>query len=144
MMNLEESLQTQQTLITKRVDTKELRARLSAGARMLWAADEAPMEASLVFSRDGHGKVEVTPIGRGITVGRSTKCAICLEHQGDLSRKHFSVRPEDGDWVVEDLGSRNGTTLEGMEKPLTAKHLLRDGDFVFAADLMFLFINPKD
>ena len=45
----------------------------------------------------------------GLTVGRGSDCAIALEECADLSRRHFSVRPESGAWLLEDLGSRNGT-----------------------------------
>ena len=142
-MNPLRILLAEQTMVRKQVDTKELRAQLSAGARMLWAVEVVPMGPSLVFTRERDGKVEVAPIGEGITVGRSKKCQLCLEHSGDLSRIHFQVRPEGGDWVVEDLGSVNGTMVESMENPVM-KHTLHDGDFVFAAEQMFLFINPVE
>jgi hypothetical protein len=44
---------------------------------------------------------------------------------------------------MEDLGSVNGTTVEGLEAPVM-KHTLRHGDLVFAAEQMFLFMNPRD
>ncbi len=142
-MNLLRVNPAQQTFVRTQVDTKELRAQLSAAARMLWAVEQVPMEPSLIFTRERRGKVEVAPIGEGITVGRSKKCSVCLENSGDVSRIHFLVRPENGNWVVEDLGSVNGTMLENSEDPVT-KHTLRDGDFVFAAEQMFLFINPVE
>jgi hypothetical protein len=142
-MNLLRVIDTQQTIVRKHVDTKESRAKLSAEARMFWTAEKAPMEASLIYTRERSGKIEVTPIREGITVGRSRKCAVCLEHSADLSRIHFLVRPENGNWVMEDLGSVNGTSVEGLEVPVM-KHTLRDGDLVFAGEQMFLFMNPRD
>lgn len=49
-----------------------------------------------------------------ITVGRSTECEIVVP-DGRLSRRHFRVAQDDlGVWLLEDLGSRLGTTLNGV------------------------------
>ncbi|HBP23766.1 MAG TPA: hypothetical protein DEA08_39065 [Planctomycetes bacterium] len=64
--------------------------------------------------------------------GRLASCGLTLEGEGQASRKHFQVVPRAGRWVAEDLGSRNGTFLNGEKlsqpSPLSHGDLLRVGD----------------
>jgi len=56
----------------------------------------------------------VFPPGRGLrfTIGRNRECDLCLADLS-VSRRHAQlVRREDG-WLLSDLGSRNGTRLNG-------------------------------
>jgi pSer/pThr/pTyr-binding forkhead associated (FHA) protein len=49
----------------------------------------------------------------GATIGRSRQCDIVLEDP-NVSRRHAEVRPgEAGSWVLADLGSTNGSSLNG-------------------------------
>jgi len=71
--------------------------------------------------------------------GRSPKCEICLP-DARISRRHFAVLNQDGQWCVIDLGSRHGTFLNGMQiephKPIPTDDgdLIRAGPFVFRLD----------
>ncbi|MGE0711825.1 MAG: FHA domain-containing protein [Planctomycetota bacterium] len=58
--------------------------------------------------------------------GRLQSCGLTLEGEGQSSRKHFQVVPQGSRYRVEDLGSRNGTLLNGerIKDPV----LLRHGD----------------
>lgn len=46
------------------------------------------------------------------TIGRDAACEICLAHEM-VSRRHARVFMRNGRWHVQDLGSRNGTRLNG-------------------------------
>ena len=48
----------------------------------------------------------------GATIGRSRQCDITLDDP-NISREHAEVRPSNGAWFVRDLGSTNGTALNG-------------------------------
>jgi hypothetical protein len=48
----------------------------------------------------------------GVTLGRSRDCDIVLQDP-NVSRKHAEVRPRGGSWVLADLGSTNGSRLNG-------------------------------
>lgn len=62
------------------------------------------------------------------TAGRQSDNSIVLE-EGHVSRHHAKFeRHVDGSWWVEDLGSANGTFLNG--KPLKEPHRLEAGDVV--------------
>ena len=62
-----------------------------------------------------------------LTIGRGGGCGIVLDDTF-VSQVHARVFRRDGDVYVEDLGSRNGTTLNG--KPLSSAQPLRRGDRV--------------
>lgn len=57
-----------------------------------------------------------------------------------VSRRHAIIRYHNGSFIIQDLGSRNGTWLNGHRLPVKAKHLLRPGDRVsFGKGLHFVF-----
>jgi len=58
------------------------------------------------------------------SVGRSSKCTICISDK-QISRQHFEVLLEGGAAVVRDLGSRNGTFVNGVKRDVSP---LADGD----------------
>jgi serine phosphatase RsbU (regulator of sigma subunit) len=50
--------------------------------------------------------------GESVVVGRSSDCDLVLADRF-LSRRHTRIFKSDDSWMVEDLGSRNGTLLNG-------------------------------
>jgi hypothetical protein len=61
-----------------------------------------------------------------VTLGRLPECDLALADSG-VSRRHAVVQPAlDGTWVVVDLGSTNGTKVNGVR--IAGEHTLRDGD----------------
>jgi len=48
--------------------------------------------------------------------------------EGGVSRRHCKIYEEDGDYFVEDLGSANGTFLDGERLTPYLPHVLEDGD----------------
>lgn len=52
-------------------------------------------------------------LGDSISIGRSADCDICLDGVRGVSRKHAQVMILDGRVRVRDLGSQNGTLVEG-------------------------------
>ncbi len=62
----------------------------------------------------------------GLVIGRVAGCDIVID-DGKASRKHARLHVADGVVEVEDLGSSNGTLLNG--KPVQ-RRMLRDGDAI--------------
>jgi hypothetical protein len=48
----------------------------------------------------------------GATIGRSRKCDVVID-DANVSRQHAEIRPRGGAWVLTDLGSTNGSCLNG-------------------------------
>ena len=73
--------------------------------------------ARLLFrdSQGREGTVELSP-AETVYVGRGLECAIRTD-DGMVSRRHSQIRMEGGRFVVEDLGSANGTRLR--DQPLS-------------------------
>jgi hypothetical protein len=66
------------------------------------------------------------------TIGRSPACALTLDHD-TVSRRHAELRRTDDGWEVRDLGSLNGTRVNGwrvMSAPVREGDELRLGDLV--------------
>lgn len=65
-------------------------------------------------------------LGGECVVGRHPAADFVLDDKL-ASRRHFRVYPFQGSWVVEDLGSTNGTTVNGQRIQRVG---LRDGDLI--------------
>lgn len=59
-----------------------------------------------------------------VSIGRSNECTIVLADP-NVSRHHAEVRPAVDGYVIADLGSTNGTKVNGAR---VSEHLLSDGD----------------
>jgi predicted component of type VI protein secretion system len=73
-------------------------------------------------------------------LGRHTGCDLFLGHPM-VSRRHCALSLRDGRVWVEDLGSRNGTRLNGQ--PLATPRPLEDGDQLEVAHLPFRVRFPR-
>jgi len=51
---------------------------------------------------------------KGLTLGRGTNCDVMLDH-ASVSRQHARISQDPfGRWIVEDLGSHNGISIDGQ------------------------------
>lgn len=67
------------------------------------------------------------PIGSApLTIGRSADSTVSITSDGSLSRSHAQVYAQGDAIYVADLGSSNGTKVNG--EPVGAPTPLRDGD----------------
>ena len=85
--------------------------------------------------QDTHGRIEIRHpsqrqrivdlSGRTLLIGRDPSCGIWLA-DSEVSRRHAQIqRAEGGGWVLQDLGSRNGTLVSGVS---ITQALLTAGD----------------
>ncbi len=91
--------------------------------------------------RNADGKAITIPFDRDrITLGRSRASDLCYPDEAGLSRQHLALTRVNGEWHVEDLGSKNGTLLNGdrLEKRMP----FRVGDRVSAGHLTIEYAAP--
>jgi len=100
-------------------DRTEMRAPLQ------YPDQEAPQHASLlIISGPSVGKMFALD-SKPKVIGREEDCDICIPG-GDVSREHVRVEMgANGQVVVTDLGSTNGTYVDGIR---VDSHSLRDGE----------------
>jgi sigma-54 dependent transcriptional regulator, acetoin dehydrogenase operon transcriptional activator AcoR len=92
-----------------------------AGLVLLYAPNFEQLSPAYVF---------VSP---ELTIGRDPSNLICVPEQA-VSREHARIYAKDTRWMLQDLGSRNGTMVDGAyvtEVELEPNHEIRVGDAMF-------------
>ena len=81
--------------------------------------------------------------GNTVTIGRDIANDIVI-NDPEVSRKHAKLVPQTGGSLLEDLGSTNGTYVNGQR--LMGPHLLRPGELiVFGENVSLIFdVSPTD
>lgn len=86
---------------------------------------------------------ELIPLeGLRMTLGKASTNAVSLEHDETVSRLHAVLENLGFAWSIRDLGSRNGTYLNGER--ITAERVLRSGDEVRVGKTRLLFWEVRD
>ena len=105
----------------------------SAGPAIMTATSAPPITAAPAY-RGEPRLVGLEGAVAGVTldltepfsIGRDAENALALTQDATVSRRHASVEPENGGWMVRDNGSSNGTYVNGVR--LTGAQPLRPGD----------------
>jgi hypothetical protein len=97
-------------------------------------------ETAMLILREGKGAGARWVIDRdNMIIGREEKCDIVLPSR-QVSRNHARIRHSGGRHTLEDLGSKNGTFVNGQE--LTEPYALQDGDEIqVALSFKLLFVD---
>lgn len=86
------------------------------------------------------GKSKVIELGqRELTIGRSPECPIQLRRTM-VSRRHAQVTFRNEEYHLEDLGSTNGTYVNGIK---IVKCILRNNDQIDIGGVKMLFTEEK-
>ena len=92
----------------------------------------------LLVAQDGPLKGQRWQLSSTIVLGREPTCDVVIADR-QISRYHARLTPTPEGMIFEDLGSKNGTHLNGT--PLSAPVVLQDGDILsiaMAQQFMFL------
>ena len=89
-----------------------------------------------IFSPDGRNQT-IELRGDKMSLGRSGAADLCFADDAGLSRQHLSIERDGEGWAIRDLGSKNGTMLNGVR--LTSRTLLQPGDRIMAGHLILVY-----
>ena len=99
--------------------------------------------ARLILRSDAGEVLDEYPLEKLETsIGRAMTSDIPLLRDKLTSRRHATVRYENGDYVLRDEGSVNGTFVNGQQLAELTPHVLQDGDRVGIGEHVFLFRAP--
>lgn len=82
----------------------------------------------------------VLPTDVSARLGRSDEVDCPINHRS-VSREHAEIRPEGETFVIEDLGSANGVTINGRT---TKRAELRSGDIIELGQVVFRFVGAGE
>lgn len=97
--------------------------------------------ATLLIQQPDGSTHEVPLETEHTVIGRAESCAIVLAGQL-ISRQHARIQRIDRTYYLEDLGSHNGTTLNGQ--PLVGAQALQDGDCIELGGMRRIFFVDGD
>lgn len=103
-------------------------------------AAPAASGSSLVCTVGPAKDQEYPLVGDEMVIGRSPEATISVADTS-MSRRHATLRKTDDGWAVLDLGSGNGTTLNGAE--IFDETQLANNDVLGMGDSEFTFVNTS-
>jgi phosphoserine phosphatase RsbU/P len=93
-------------------------AELLSREALRFPSPDNPLPGSTLHDlviRETDGKTTKVPLDRDrLTLGRSSASELCYADDAGLSRQHMALTRINGQWHVEDLGSKNGTLVNGQ------------------------------
>ena len=99
-----------------------------------------PLHAGLIVQRDGRIDRVVPWDGDVLTVGRSSECDLVLA-QDEVSRRHARLVRSGDRYEVHDLGSVNGTLVNGRR---AERHVLEVGDVIAIEGFQLTFVLDRE
>ena len=94
------------------------------------------MKELQILSADGNSRLVVLE-GERLSLGRSTAAELCYPDDNGLSRQHLAIERDGDGWALRDLGSKNGTMLNGAK--ITERTPLKSGDRITAGHLIMVY-----
>jgi len=101
--------------------------------------------ATLILKKSPNGtaqREEIQLDGNQIILGRSPDDAQIIIPSQAVSRMHAQITVNAGNFYIEDLKSRNGTTVNN--KPVTSPTQLRNEDKIKICDFLFVFADETN
>jgi sigma-B regulation protein RsbU (phosphoserine phosphatase) len=89
------------------------------------------------------GKTQTIPLSKSRwSMGRSSENELSCPEDTGLSRQHLVLERDGEEWVLSDLGSKNGTFLNGVR--IQVRQQLRPGDRITASHLLLIFGSSRE
>lgn len=98
-----------------------------------------PRALALLLIRNGRYAGKPLTLNYGVTkIGRNGQRNDHPIDDGAVSEEHLSIRHRDGEFVLTDLDSINGTKVNGKD---VARHTLEDKDVIRIGDTELVFLR---
>ena len=94
------------------------------------------MKQLQIFSPDGQNRFVPLAADR-LALGRSSTAELSFPDDNGLSRRHLVIERDGDGWAILDLGSKNGTIVNGVK--LTERATLKPGDRITAGHLVIVY-----
>ena len=105
----------------------------------LGSADAERPSLRIMNGEDEGRRFELSDDAAEVVIGRSPDCEITLDDH-NTSRRHCLVKRSWHGFTAQDLGSRNGVLVNGLE--IEGARMLRDGDELQIGGVKLAFIDP--
>ena len=99
------------------------------------------MDEKLIFQTESQQGKEVLLSGEELTFGRDPECTVVIDDI-QISRHHLRIYRDKQNWLVEDLKSTNGSSLNG--KALKRAQKLKNGDLLTMGEDITLKVVLND
>jgi len=99
-----------------------------------------PMSHELLIVTPDHKTRRVNLDTESLSLGRAHTNDLCYPEDASLSRRHLVLRSDEKGVWVEDLGSKNGTLVNGTR--LTEPTLINPGDRLIVGHLEITLVDP--
>jgi hypothetical protein len=86
--------------------------------------------------------ISLVPLAHPVVLGRSDDCDLPL-NDATLSGHHLAFHPSGPSWSVEDVGSTNGTRVNGVTLAPNARLALGAGAKIEAGQVRLTFVTPE-
>jgi hypothetical protein len=88
-----------------------------------------------------HGREWLAEVGAETVIGRSPRCAVVIDDDSEVSSRNSVLSAEGGLLFVDDLGSTNGTAINGS--PIAGRRRVGDGDLILVGRTELRLTVPK-
>lgn len=79
--------------------------------------------------------------GDRVSLGKGTDNDVCISWDSTASRLHAVIEKYSSGWTIRDLGSRNGTFVNGQR--ITGERALRPGDEILIGETRLVFRTTR-
>jgi pSer/pThr/pTyr-binding forkhead associated (FHA) protein len=140
----------QQTIANTRLEPPALSADISASSGAAAPVAQATLDkiekpALLILRSDNGDVIQEYRLEKSETsVGRAPNSDILLSKDKLTSRRHATVTYENGQYILRDERSANGTFINGQQLEELTPHPLQDGDHIGIGEHELIFQSYKD
>ncbi|MFN7251938.1 MAG: DUF6382 domain-containing protein [Anaerobacillus sp.] len=126
-----------QTTLLSEPDYEPDATVLLSGENLAPSAQHGPIPFLEVNRNSGTEKIQITKLP--FVIGRNPEKAQYAEKTAGVSRTHIEFEKNGENVAVRDLGSKNGTDLNGQRLVPYKLHMLQDGDQIKVGKVVYTF-----